>query len=262
MDIVNIIIIEGSTSKIFHITRALLDQKASSFMLAMNDLGSDEQSVFRLTNVNITTFELFVKWLNTDPANSRRTSPEDPLHVPFEKHAWERLIPAIKVYIFGERYSIAALRNDALFHLSEYVLAHLYETRLLTSLDRWLHDKELAHKETTYVYANTCTGSALRRFFVDAYRAMSVPKFALSFSAEKYPTGFMTEVLTYKGELVTDPYPYSRWDAANRVLQWQRDRERIAAEGKEDIKVRPSPMNDVRHIWRRRLNVMQTMKRR
>jgi hypothetical protein len=65
---------------------------------------------------------------------------------------------------------------------------------------------------------------------VDAYRAMHVPKTAYFFAVENYPQQFITEVLTYKGRLNCDPYPYSAQSAADRVKQWQRDGMDIAPE--------------------------------
>jgi hypothetical protein len=186
-DIVIIAVAEENSERTFNIDRTLLDQKAPGFMKTTSPLGSDDCPVFHLTNVEIETFELFIKWLDTDPENNRRTHTGAPLHLAFEERAWERMMPAIKVYIFGERYSIPELCNDALFHLSAFVQAHLHATKSLTNLDRWVYDRELAHRETTYVYANTCDDSKLRQFFVDAYRAMHVPKTASSFAVEKYP---------------------------------------------------------------------------
>jgi hypothetical protein len=233
-DIVVIVVAEENAQKTFVIARTLLDQKAPGFMKTTNPLGSDDCPVFHLTNVEIATFELFIKWLDTDPENNRRNHTGAPLHLAFEERAWERMIPAIKTYIFGERYSIPALCNDALFHLSAFVQAHLRATWSLTNLDRWVYDRELAHRETTYVYANTCDDSKLRQFSVDAYRVMYVPKTASSFAVEKYPQQFITEVLTYKGKRCDDLYPYSKWDGAHRMKQWQRDGMQIASEQEED----------------------------
>jgi hypothetical protein len=159
------------------------------------------------------------------------------------------MMPAVKAYIFGERYSVPALRKDALFHLSTYIAAHLTATKMLTNLDRWVYDRELAHSETTYVYANTCADSALRRFFVNAFRVMHVPKIVLLFSTEKYPREFMTEVMTYKGNLARYPSPYSPLDAADRVKQWQRDSEGIAVEVEEMSDCSSSLQHDRECIW-------------
>jgi hypothetical protein len=154
-----ITVVEGTAEKTFNIDRTLLDQKAPGFMKTINSPDSDENSGIHLTNVEIATFELFIKWLDTNPTNNRRTHTGAPLHLAFEERAWEHMIPVIKAYIFGERYSIPALCNDALFHLSAFVQAHLHATKSLTNLDRWVYDKELACEETTYAYANTCDDS-------------------------------------------------------------------------------------------------------
>jgi IS1 family transposase len=233
-DIVIIVVAEDNSQKFFNIDQTLLDQKAPGFLKTINPLGSRENSPLHLTNVEIPTFELFVKWLDTDPTNNRHSHTGAPLHLAFEERAWERMMPAINAYIFGERYSIPALCNDALFHLSAFIQAHLHATKSLTNLDRWVYDKELAHQETTYAYANTGNDSKLRQFFVDAYRAMHVPKIASSFPTGKYPEGFRMEVMTYKGKLNYGLYPYSAQSAADRVKQWQRDGMEIAPEVEED----------------------------
>jgi hypothetical protein len=216
-DIVIIAIAEENSERTFNIDRTLLDQKAPGFMKTTSPLGSDDCPVFRLTNVEIETFELFIKWLDTDPENNCHTHTGALLHLAFEERAWERMLPAIKAYIFGERYSIPALCNDALFHLSAFVQAHLYATKSLTNLDRWVYDKEPAHREITYVHANTCTGSILRRFFADAYCAMVVTKIWASYPYEKYPSEFQKDQLYLPRICPATMYSYNALEAAEQV---------------------------------------------
>jgi hypothetical protein len=86
-DIVIIAVAEENAERTFNIGRTLLDQKAPGFIETINSPDSDENSGIHLTNVEVATFELFIKWLDTDPTNNRRTHTGAPLHLAFEERA-------------------------------------------------------------------------------------------------------------------------------------------------------------------------------
>jgi hypothetical protein len=87
---------EGDTSQTFYIARALLNQKAYGFLVTIGP-NSDHPTTIELANINITTFKLFVEWLDSKTANCRDTPDSCPLHVVYKNYFWHTLLPIIKI---------------------------------------------------------------------------------------------------------------------------------------------------------------------
>jgi hypothetical protein len=115
---------EGDTSQTFYIAKTLLDQKAPGFLETV-DPGSDHPTTIELANINITTFKLFVEWLDSKTSGCRDVPNSCPLHVAYKHYSWCNLMPIVEVYGFGNEYAISSLRGDALYQLSLYMTEHL-----------------------------------------------------------------------------------------------------------------------------------------
>jgi hypothetical protein len=222
-------ITERDTSTTFYVAEALLKRKIVSLskLIAKKTLSN---GIVTVDDVNIETFDIFVRWLSRGIEVDDFQLTLNPLHVKYTPYTFEDILPIIKVYIFADEYEIPQLRKDVLYHLSDYVQQHIARKMFLANnkgrlalLFRWSYENHLAPKEITYVYKHTKANSALRRFFVDSFYDVNVEWDVSASKLLNYPKEFLVDVMVRSASL--RGLANKGKDSAQRMTEWQVDGE-------------------------------------
>jgi hypothetical protein len=180
--------------------------------------------IIESATIEIATFELFVKWLESDSQRSRHHPTLSPLYVAYNKKSWAGLMPIVKTYIFGELYNTTQLCEDAMHQLSMYMIAQIKHLGRKRFLRRMLSKHGMDAEVIEYVYAQVEINSPLRRFFVDSYCAAYVEESNQSYALLRYPKEFLVDVMIQRTEIAGEDGVVSGIkEAMRRVEEWQVD---------------------------------------
>jgi hypothetical protein len=219
-----LIVMEEDASQTFCIAQSLLIEKAPDFMI-------DQKDVFTLNtatliddplNFEIATFELFVKWLDSESQSLQDDPTLSPLYVAYKKKSWYNLIPIIKIYIFAEGHNIPQLRKDALHQLSIYMSVNMKALGPKWFSRRTFCNHDIDSEVVEYVYTYAAPDSLLRRFFVDSYRAAYVEESNQTYALMCYPKEFLVDVMVRRTVISgKDGVMSGIKEAVRRVEEWQ-----------------------------------------
>jgi len=198
--IVQITVIEGSKSQVFHIARNLLDSKAPTFMSAIDPTEHAKRTAVQLTDVRIEVFDHFVDWIEGR----------------FYGYNWLLLS---RIYVFGDNYGIHTLRDFVLDKIEADTTS--FKKLCKSSPLDWI-DSEMA----IYVYGNTSDKSPLRNILVDFFCMFTsplspntAPILNLSAGLNQYPKDFLVDVMIQRLSAATFEQYCKRVAGANEDYQ-------------------------------------------
>lgn len=172
---------DNDISQQFHVAQSLLDRKAPN-------LGKKSKSH---AQTSFSSFHTFVKWLNDIPLQE----------ITYHRSSWHKLMPSIRLYIFGEDCEVPGLCKDALHEISKFMKSHLEEVERSNSFRRTLINRDIALREIQHIYDHTSLNSRLRRIFVQHLTAIAIEGSATAAGLCEYPKEFLADMMRFKVNL-------------------------------------------------------------
>jgi hypothetical protein len=136
-------------------------------------------------------FHTFVKWLNDVPLQE----------IAYHRSSWQKLMPTIKLYIFGEVYDILGLCKDTLHEISKFMESHLQEVERSNSFRRKLINRDISLREIQHIYDHTDLNSRLRRIFIQHFSAIGIETSTTAAGLCEYPKGFLADMMRFRASL-------------------------------------------------------------
>ncbi|KAH7094800.1 hypothetical protein FB567DRAFT_586152 [Paraphoma chrysanthemicola] len=223
LGVMHIIVCNGNIKKDFYVATSLLRERAPGFINFYPSHNGEMGSVLALmNNIPISHFSLFVEWLGTDAGIDPKATGYNPLAVGDQVESPAHAVLATNAYIFGERYGIPRLCNDALYRLSVCMAARVSMDSPTPTDSPFEHNppNPFTLKQIRYAYQNTRHASPLRELYVDSFCAAGLEASVLRPSALcQYPQEFLADVMVRRAHL--DGYQASMADAKKPVLERQ-----------------------------------------
>jgi hypothetical protein len=211
-------IIERETMHRYFVASSLLKSKAYSFWELVDRRKDNPLSIAQRTIANVQTFSRVFEWLDCDTVENP-TSALDTLYINYERHSCVRLLPIIKIYMFGELYEIPQLCQDALYQIFKHLETHLNDLKSRTSVMRSMCNLSMAVKEIKFVYDETDFGSQLRAIFVDHFCAVDMENSCAAVRLFEYSKQFLVDVMACRAKV--SGYKNNVTHAALRFRKWQ-----------------------------------------
>ncbi|KAH5330048.1 hypothetical protein HBI23_166130 [Parastagonospora nodorum] len=198
-------ITEGDKTKTYYIAQALLKTHAPLFLESppcKEGLKRPER-IIEINDIDIETFDFLVKWLITTDEDVAKTVSKHALNVEYVAEAWDRIIPMLNAYIFGENYKITVLQAASLAQLVLYMQAYVGHRVPHDSSKYRSTYNQFPRKQIAFIYdENKRSNSiALRQLLVDSFCAADMEGRLTCDELLRYPSVFLVEVMHRRFEL-------------------------------------------------------------